>query len=215
MIRSLVVVTMCLLSLMPSSAHAADELGVSRDGRTWADHLDGSLFDSRLLWVPGDVRTAAFYVRNQADDAGTLTISVESRDPDRLLRDDDLRIETRVGDQGWVALEQRDGAHRWEHSALPAGDSRRVQVRASFDPASANDSQRDHVGFRFMVTLADADAGAGPGDDGGDGLPGAGLPDTGAPAVGWTLVVAGIAIGTGLALMKRGRRGETGHGTAR
>ncbi len=210
----MLVVSVCLLCLGPSSAHAADELGISRDGRTWSNQLERSLFDSGLRWVPGDVRTSEFYVRNQAAVLGTLTISVESRDPDLLLRNGEMLIETRVGSRNWVALEHTANAYRMNQSSLAAGGTQKLRVRASFDRDSTNSTQRDHAEFRFTVTLADAGVGSGGDDPNGSGDHG--LPDTGAPAwIGWLLVVAGVAIGSGLALLKRGKREDSGHGAAR
>jgi len=47
-------------------ARAADELGSSTDGRTWVSSLATPLFAPSFRWVPSDVETASFYVRNQA-----------------------------------------------------------------------------------------------------------------------------------------------------
>ncbi|KRF11495.1 hypothetical protein ASG90_17335 [Nocardioides sp. Soil797] len=206
---SLVIVTSCILCLVPTSAQAADELGLSWDGRSWSGHLNGSLFDPSVRWVPGDVRTNEFYVRNEASDGGNLTISVESRDQDQLLRDDDINLSARIGSEHWVLLERTGKNFRLNSEALGAGDRRKVEVRASFDPASTNQSQRDELALKFRVTLADARAGSSDGDDqdGSDDNSNGLLPDTGAPVVGWSIVVGGVAVGVGLALMKR-RRGE-------
>lgn len=203
-----------LLSLAPTSAHAADELGVSWDGQSWSGSLSGSLFDPSVRWVPGDVRTNAFHVRNQASDAGNLTIWVEGRDEDRLLRDGDIHLSAKVGSESWVPLARTGTQFRLNSDELSVGDSRKVEVRASFDPVSTNASQHEELALRFQVTLADARANGGGDDpvdstDDSDGL----LPNTGAPGVGWLVVAAGAAIGVGLALMKRrGGEGEERHG---
>lgn len=195
----------------PDSSRS-EELGLSWDGRNWSDTLPGSLFDPRIRWVPGDVRTEEFHVRNQADESGDLTISVAATDPDSLLRDEDIVLAARVDRGAWVRFENTAGWFRLQRSELAAGGQNRVQVRASFDPGSGNESQADRLSLRFLVTLSDARAGGNdeePPDEGGNGW----LPDTGAPALGWLLVMAGVAIGTGLALVRRGRREELDHGS--
>lgn len=202
---------------VPSAAHADDEIGLSWDGQNWSSRLDGSLFDGSVRWVPGDVRTAAFHVRNQAGDGATVAIAVESTDRDRLLRSDDLQLEARVGGAEWVEVDRVGTRFRINESVLGAGESSRVQVRATFDPAATNQSQRSELRMRFRVVLSDADAAPGNGNEGETGdrddtVTGA-LPDTGAPAVGWLILLGGTMLGVGLALLRR--REEETDGTPR
>lgn len=218
----LAVLILVLLGAGVVPAQAADELGLSADGQTWSNHLDGPLFDSAARWAPGDVRQAHFYVRNQAADEGTLTVAVETRNAQRLLRHDRIQLSARVGSDPWVDLAPDGQAIRLNGAALPADSVRRVKVRAHFDFGSGNDSQRLRAKWRFRVTLSgvDSDPGEGPTeptgpvDPGGDDQDQAGgLPNAGAPAVGWWIVVGATAVGVGLALM-RGRFGkERQHGT--
>lgn len=205
--------------LAPSAAHADDKIGLSWDGTNWSSRLTGSLFDPSVRWVPGDVRTAAFHVRNQAGDGATVAIAVESTDRDHLLRDDDIRLEARVGGADWVPLDRIGTGFRINESVLQAGESTRVQVRATFDPAATNQSQRSELRMRFRIVLTDAHAATddpsdneteGTGDDDGDDTVSGVLPDTGAPAVGWLIVVAGVMLGVGLALMRRRREEPDG-----
>lgn len=217
-VARVVALAVLLLGVMASPAHAADELGLSPDGQTWSGQLSGPLFDPTVRWVPGDARRAQFYVRNQAADSGTLTIAVLSRDLDRLLRDDHLQLSARVGSDAWVDLAPGGQAVRLNAAALPAEAVRKVEVRARFDFASGNRTQRDAVAMDFKVTLSGADSTPVPDPNDPDGTPDpkddTDLPDTGAPPVGWLLVAAGAAIGFGLALMKRRRREEPGHDAA-
>lgn len=221
----LLILSTLLLTLVATPALAADELGVSWDGRHWSGQLRGSLFDPSLRWVPGDVRSNSFHVRNQADDAGILTVSVDITDRDRLLRNGEVSLAARVGGRGWIPMQQVGEEFRLSETTLPGSASDEVTVRARFDPASTNRSRADHLALQFRVTLTDA--GADPGDDPendpNDEGPGAHddpdenglLPGTGAPDVGWLVVLAGIAVGVGAGLMRSRRREEAGHGTPR
>ena len=206
----------------PSAAHADEVIGLSWDQKNWSSKLAGSLFDPAVRWVPGDVRTAAFHVRNQAGDGATVAIAVESTDRDRLLRDDDINLEARVRGTDWVELERTGERFRINESVLRAGETTRVQVRATFDPAATNQSQRSELQMRFRVVLSDADAapgGIGAGPDGTDDaerddtVTGGVLPNTGAPQVGWLILLAGLMLGVGLAMLRR--REEESDGTPR
>ena len=66
------------VTLHPVAASAqTDRLGLSSDGVTFAETLKKPLFDSAIRWVPGDVRVATFYVRNQAETAGNLQVAIK------------------------------------------------------------------------------------------------------------------------------------------
>ncbi len=246
---SLVAFTTFLFCLVPSAAQAADEVGLSWDGSTWSEQLSEPMFDPAARWVPGDVGTKVFHVRNQAESGAILTIAVATRDDDGLLRYEDIRLSARVGTEDWMDLESTEQNFRLSNDALPAGESRKVEVRAHFDFASPNRSQNKQLALKFIVTLTDAQASpGGPGDPGeveptapetpgqgeptDPGTPGEGeptdpgrpgdvddgskepLPNAGAPAVGWVIVAAGVAIGSGLTLITRRKREETEHDTS-
>ncbi len=213
-VAGLAAMLVLVLGAAAPPAQAADELGLSPDGRTWSAGLPGPLFDPKVRWVPGDARRADFYVRNQAADGGTLTVAVQTQDPDRLLGAKDIRLSARVGSDGWVDLAPGGQAFRLNDATLPADAIRKVTVKARFDPTSGNRSQRKSVALSFRVTLVDAASDPNPDPDVSDetGEP-SDLPDAGAPAVGWFLVAGGVAIGVGLALIKRRRREESAHGT--
>lgn len=198
----------CLILIVPP-AHAADELGLSWDGRAWSGDLRGSLFDPTLRWVPGDTRTRAFHVRNQADARGALSMSVTIRDPGHLLDRDDIALDARIGAGEWTRLRRTGDSFALATDALPARASVKVTVRARFDPASGNRSQGRHFRLAFHVTLADARAEP---DAGGAGD--APLPNAGAAMSGWLVVLGAVAVGGGAALMRRRPRREDPDGTA-
>lgn len=220
-VLKLVALTTLLFCLLPSAAHAADELDLSWDGQTWSKQLSQPMFDAKARWVPGDVGTKSFYVRNQGESGANLTIAVVARDDDGLLRFQDIQLSARVGAEDWVALETTERNFRLNNDILPAGEARKVEVRAQFDFGSPNRSQREQLTLKFRVTLSDSRASSedpgnpepnppGDGDDGSDGS----LPNSGAPAVGWVIVAAGVLMGSGATLIKKRKREETGHDTS-
>lgn len=164
--RLLVTVVALLLLVPASSAAAADEIGVSPDGVQWGGDLPGPLFDEAVRWVPGDVRTASFHVRNQADDAGRLAIAFETTGAATLLDGNAISLSARTDDGAWVALRRVDERFSIEDGGIPAGEQTRVQVRAAFAPSATNQSQRDSVslGFRVVLTQAIADGALDPAD---------------------------------------------------
>ncbi len=224
----LVAFTLLTFSSMPSTAQAADELGLSWDGHTWAEQLSEPVFDPAALWVPGDVGAKTFHVRNQAESGAILTIAVNTRDDDDLLRNEDIKLSARVGTEDWVDLKQTEQNFRLSNDELPAGESRKIEVKADFDFASPNRSQQKQLALNFRVTLSDAqaspddhegpgddDESTGPGDTGGvDDEANGPLANAGAPAVGWVIVAGGVAIGAGLRLITRRKRKETEHDAA-
>ncbi len=163
---SLIAFTTVLFWLVPSAAHAADELDLSWDGQTWSEQLSEPMFDPAVRWVPGDMEAKAFYVRNQAESGADLTIAVATRDHDDLLRYEDIKLSARVGSGDWVNLKRTEQNFRLNNDALPAGEARKVEVRAKFDSASPNRSQDKELTLKFRVTLSDAQASTEDPDDG-------------------------------------------------
>lgn len=204
----------CLLAAPMSSAAAEDEVVVSPDGEIWSDVLPAPLFGDAVRWVPGDVRTASFHVRNQADSQAGHAMAVETVGADGQLIARDMSLSGRSGAGGWVDLHQVGQRFAIDDHTVGAGEQTRVQVRAAFDPASTNQSQREQVMLRFRLVLTEASAAAGDSDNQSQSQSpsqGAGLlPETGAPAVGWLLLIAAALVGTGAALV-RSRRSEV-HG---
>lgn len=202
--------------LLASPVHAAEEIGLSNDGVTWSSTLERPLFDPAFRWVPGDSETASFYVRNQGPSSALLAIAARSADTDELLEHDDIRLRARAAGGDWVAIENGVASRSLTSQSLRRGASTQVQVNATFDPASTNQSQTKVLRLDFVVTLADhralepPDAADGSADES-SSIPtgvGAALPSTGSP-----LGILGLMIGALLVLLGghlARRRGDDG-----
>ena len=149
-----------LTVLVPVPAAADDDLSLSRDGVSWSDRLDDALFDQDFVWVPGDVETASFYIRNDHPDDGMLSVEVVTPDDrDRLMVDEEMSIEARSAAGPWVRLRREGATHRISSRALPPGEGAQVDVRVAFDPAATNQTMLGSLRAAFVVTLTDARGG--------------------------------------------------------
>ncbi len=215
---------LALLWLGASSAHAAGT-EVSLDGRHWSAGLSRPLFDPALRWVPGDARTASLWVRNEGETTAALTLAMRAADADGLIAHGVVRIEAQAGDGPWVPIDPARPGRRLAGD-LGVGAQERITVRASYDPAADNDTQRDRVELSFQVTLSDATA-AGPAagsgsaagstptgttPTGGQGAApaGASLAATGAPDLGRPVAAGVAALVVGSTLLRRRRRRPRG-----
>ena len=192
-------ICMTFLVLGSASAQAADEIGLSRDGVTWAPTLPGGLFDDAFRWVPGDYETESFYVRNQGPTDAVMVIEARSADSDELLSNEDIDLRARVDNGSWVDLENGAPSTSLSQQRIGPDGVVHVNVNAAFDPDSTNQSQSKNLDLTFRVTLVDA-AAVGDEDDSDNGL----LPDTGAPISGWLIIAAGVMLSLGARLV-RGR----------
>ncbi|KAA1424123.1 LPXTG cell wall anchor domain-containing protein [Nocardioides antri] len=186
-----------------ASARAADEVGLSSDGVVWYDALHRPLFDPAQRWVPGDVETASFYVRNQGPSAAQLTIEVRSADGARLLADDDIEITARAEGREWLAVENGRASPWLTERAIEQGGQVRVDVTVRFVWQAPNSTMLDRLPLDFRVRLVETGPSDGPGPDSGpDGL----LPDTGSAVSLIVVWVGAILVGSGLALLAGARR---------
>jgi hypothetical protein len=230
----LATVLLALVALVGAASAAPARLGLSWDGRTWQPSLSGALFDgpgSIGSWVPGDVDTRTFYVRNQSEDPATLTLQYVLP-ADALVDPGDLSLSLRVGGGPWADLVPGAGTSTVESVTMDAGSSTAVSVRGSFAWTSDRSSQDLVVPVGFQVHLAGIAAGTagGPGGngggndgDGGDGgvgtgdggpdspsagtaAPGDGLASTGAPSVGWPLGLGAACLTGGVLIVVLTRR---------
>lgn len=227
--RLLVVLATLGAVSVPAAAAADDEIGLSRDGVSWSDGLQEPLFHPDRRWVPGDVDTVTFFVRNQGPSGSLLVLEVGGVNGDDELLGD-IALEARAAGGEWVPVHDGSPSRPLTAQALEQGDSERVDVRAVFDPASSDSSQELAVRLRLDVRLSDAAAGGAPtpdpaepepdsgaGSSAGDGgsavetvLDRGQLPATGSSlGLGW-LAGASVALGVGLALV-RARRKEAVH----
>jgi LPXTG-motif cell wall-anchored protein len=196
-----------------AASAATGGLEVSMDGSTWVDSISDPLFDSDLRWVPGDARTASFFVRNQGGSTADLTVDVIGSTAGGLLDSGDLSITATGGGGVWEAANS-PGTHRLLTTPDVAdGATEEIEVTVAFNGASPNQTQLLAAELTFLVTLTDDRAG-GPGEDDdegdggrddGDGSLGGLLPDTGATLMRWVAVIAAILLGTGLAVLARRR----------
>jgi hypothetical protein len=205
--RLLAAVLVLLLTAAP--AHAAGELGLSRDGVTWTPQLTDPLFDSAVRWVPGDVRSESFFVRNQSSAGGRLSIDILGTSIHTLLDTGAVDIDAQGAGGAWVVISS-PGTHRLlSEGSVPAGSVREVAVTVHFDPASTNVSQLKSLELAFRVNLVqDVAADGSDGSDGADGDDdGSGiLPDTGAPPAWWGIVgIATLGLGVGATRLARPR----------
>lgn len=233
-------VAAALLLSTPSSAVADERIGLSSDGENWSAQLSEPLFDPDVRWVPGDVRTESFFVRNESPESAELSIDLLGSAVDDLVETGDLTVMASGGGSDWIASDD-PGTHRLVSSVgVSSADGTRVDVTVAFDADAVNASQT--LGFELDLrvnlqevapgTSADGDAdsagdgdadaagdgdadGAAAGDGGGAGggqQPEAGglLPDTG--GFGFWILVGGLSLLVmGIAITSTGRQEEDTH----
>jgi hypothetical protein len=175
---------------------------------SWGSQLTGPLFDPSIHWVPGDVRTRSFFVRN--DGATAASLRVEGRDAvtGELTDDHAVALFARADAGRWLPLPVGGLSARLNTVALPVGGVSRVDVRAVFDPAADNHSQEERAELTFVVALQDAGVAEGPTGQPTGHATGHGtghLPGTGAPEITVPLAAAAGLVGAGVALVGRRR----------
>ena len=230
---SLIVMTVFVLSSGAAPANADDELGLSRDGTNWSQSLTKPLFASNVIWVPGDIREATFWVRNQGPTGSEVILDVVGKDKSAgatssagasasvagLLKDGDIHLAAMSGvgpmsdDYPWVDLDSAN-SDRLSTSPIPVGDKAWVKVRATYDAAATAQAKFRDLGFSFSVTIQPF-SGLGGGQSDSIGPPGAQeiagfLPGTGAPKVMWIAAIGAILVGVGISLVEGRRREEEG-----
>lgn len=192
-------------ALLPTPAQAEesdDFLGLSADGITWSGTLEDPLFDPNVRWVPGDVRTARFFVRNQQPDAGDLAVFV-----DRVVRRDladtgQLAISARAGTQSWVTVTGGGRQQLVDRDRLRPAVPLEIMVRVALVAGAPNQTMVLGTDLDFTVTLTDSDAVLDSGGDGADGVDeGDGavidLGGNGSPSPGGQPAAGGLVAGAG------------------
>ncbi|WP_139978656.1 LPXTG cell wall anchor domain-containing protein [Nocardioides litoris] len=179
---------------VPVPALADGELVLSHDGRHWVDRLQRPLFDPDVRWVPGDVRRARFYLRNDAPDPGLVSMDVERTRRVALVDTGFLRMAARADGGPWTTI-TTDGVSRLvDEEAIRSGRAVPVDVRVSMGIDAPNGTMVLSSDLDFRVTVRDArSAAVEQPTSSGSGV----LPDTGSavapwvPPLGLGLVVAG------------------------
>jgi len=191
--RRLVFAVLVLIGLGTAPAAADDEVQLSSDGRYWSADLTGPLFDPGFLWVPGDHKSRALWVRNAGPTSGLLTVRVLDPTADGLMQTGDLAITVRGPGGTGSAVTLPTGGVLLADAELAAGAVERLNVSVAFDPTSTSITQHRRLDLRLQVTLRQVV----PPDD---------LPGTGSPVDRWSLPVAGGAVLVGAFLVFVGRR---------
>jgi len=201
--------TLIAVAIGAAPARADGEIGLSTDGAAWTDVLSAPLFDRPGHWVPGDVETRSFYVRNEGPSDARLTVSLLTQDPGHLVSDDDVALSARVAASGWTSLRNGQDVAPLVRDAVGQGREVRVDVRAAFRWESPNASMVQQVPLRVVVTLRqDGPLADGDSDDGPDGT----LPDTGSLVTWWVIGGAVLSVALGVVLVVLGRRRQKGDG---
>ncbi|CUR54684.1 conserved exported hypothetical protein [metagenome] len=195
--RSLGIAVVLVGALAVPASAAGDQIGLSRDGVTWSDHLAAPLFDPAVRWVPGDTRVESFLVRNQSTTGGLLDLELHDGTVDDLLQTGDLSVATKVGDADWTTVSGEGVALGGAISVAP-GEHERVSVRVSFDEASTNQSQALALDLDLTARLTQDDQ---------TSTPGGPLPATGGPS-GWVALTGAVLLAAGWLLVGSRRRKE-------
>lgn len=206
-----VVLTVLVVVAMTSAAAAArpgirskdgsDNLALSLDGHTWRHAITTPLFAPATRWVPGDVRTERFFVRNDGPTGAGLTVAARVRDAHGLYAGDRLRLQVQTAGGEWARLRTGPVGTRIGH--LHRSASTRVRVRARFVGGAGNPTMERNFSFRLAVRLTQGPRDAAPDDDGGA------LPDTGAPDLTIAAALALLLLTGGVVLTTRDSRKET------
>lgn len=205
LVLGVVVASVALVTAAPPAC-ADDELGLSRDGTTWHETLRLPLFGGPGRWVPGDVGTRSFYVRNEGPSGARLIVALVARDRDRLVSDDDLTLSARAAGGPWTPLRIGQDVTSLVRHPLGQGETARIDVRASFRWSSTNQSMTDGLPLTIVVELRQD----GPVDGDVDADPD--LPGVGSPVPLWLVGAALASIGSGVLVLVVRRRRARGDG---
>jgi hypothetical protein len=182
------------LAVAPRAGHAVGEIGVSRDGLTWAPTLDGPLFDPTLRWVPGGTHTETVWVRNQAADPAYLVIDVVTHDVSGLLASGMISISASADGVTWQSTTSA-GTHRLVSDTLLApGTATEVAFDVALDADASDATESAALQLTVVATLTES-AGAD-----------RGMPRAGAGSAATTAVLAGTLLVVGALAVRSSRR---------
>lgn len=137
-------------------ASSTRAIGVSGDGEHYGARLDAPLFEPSLRWVPGDSREARFWVRNQADGAGDLSIDVLTPGRTGLLETGWLTVAARVGEGEWRVLEDGGTERLLTAEDVASADALPVTVRVAFAAEAPASTEVLATDLDVRVALAGA-----------------------------------------------------------
>lgn len=191
---------------LAGTASATGELGISKNGVDFAASVD-NLFAPDMIWVPGDVRTETFYVRNQGRTPAKLTIDILGSRAASLIDTGDLRIKAFVAGGKFLPVSDRRRHRLLTLEDVPNGRIVPVTVTVAFDDTSTNESQLLSAELHFKVNLtqtaqvrgAEATGGRSTANGDNNRL----LPDTGAPDFLLLGTLAMICLGAGTTFISR------------
>ncbi len=218
--------------LLPAAADP--RIGLSQDGRSFAEQLTEPLFDPAVRWVPGDVRTETLWVRNDSGQSADLTVTLDAPALAGLLASGDVEISSRV--RGSEAVVEALPATVAAAEGLTAGEAVPVELTVTMVRAADDATMRAGGALGLQVRLTESSAGQGDGsvgpgtapgddlvlDDGGSpgsapapapvGSGGGPLATTGMTLPGWAAALGLVAVGIGATLLTR--RGRSTRRTA-
>jgi hypothetical protein len=191
---ALAAVALAVLLTAPAPVRAADaRLDVSMDGRTWSASLPSPLFDPAVRWVPGDSRTARFWVQNGASYPGRLVVAIQGTRTAALMQNGDLTVTARGGGGTWTSADTPGTHDLLMVAPLAPGARVRVAVGVAFEPSAPRLSQAAALDLALGVRIEPL---AGDGDSG---------QDAGGPPRWWIAAGVGL-VGIVAALLARSRK---------
>jgi len=154
-IFTVVVAMVAVLSMLGAPSTAApktwSKLLLSRDGHTWSRTLKTPLFPKRVVWVPGDVDTRKFYIRNKSGGRARLGIVIRLNDKSKMVKAHQLQLLVKVGTARWVEV-ARSG-QQLVKVGMSSGAIKRVLVRVRLRSTANNSTMRKREPFSFTVRL--------------------------------------------------------------
>ncbi|RLV55584.1 hypothetical protein D9V41_10900 [Aeromicrobium phragmitis] len=185
--RTLAVVAALALIAHPTVGVAAPEIRVVPGERYVAEVPANAVFDAKRRWVPGEERSVEFTVRNDGEENATsVWVALEGgNDPDALLADEHVRLDVRVDDGAWQPLQPDGTPAVVRDTVVTPGTTTAVTLRATFDAAAGNVTQRSSLDLPLVVGMSGDQDGPVP-------APGQ-LPATGS-VLGPVVVVGGLLL---------------------
>ena len=125
-----------LIGAVPTQA--AQTIKYSDDGEQWTTDLRASLFDNEIRWVPGDTRHSQFYVFNDTDRDGRLTVSIASDNADfaRSLS---------------ISLDGKNSSESCFFTAVAVGEKKRIDTAVSMSDASDNNTRTSNAAIDVVM----------------------------------------------------------------